>query len=41
LTVFSIDPTEKQMQQLKDFLQQLFGESITRLEVKQREKIAA
>lgn len=41
LTVFSVDPTEKQMQQLKDFLHQLFGEGITKLEVKQRGKIAA
>jgi ethanolamine utilization protein EutP (predicted NTPase) len=41
LTVFSVDPTEKQMQQLKDFLHQLFGEGITKLEVKQRKKIAA
>jgi hypothetical protein len=41
LTVFSVDPTEKQMQQLKDFLHQLFGEGITKLEVKQKKKIAA
>ena len=41
LTVFSVDPTEKQIQQLKDFLHQLFGEGVTKLEVKQRKKIAA
>ncbi len=41
LTVFSVDPTEKQMQQLKDFLHQLFGEGITKLEVKQKKRIAA
>lgn len=41
LTVFSIDPTEKQMQQLKDFLHQLFGKELVKFEVKQRGKIAA
>lgn len=41
LTVFSIDPTEKQMEQLKDFLHQLFGNELIKLEVKQKKKIAA
>ena len=41
LTIFSVDPTEKQMEQLKDFLHQLFGEGIIKLEVIHKEKIAA
>jgi hypothetical protein len=41
LTVFSVDPSEKKMQQLKDFLHELFGDELVKLEVKHKEKRAA
>jgi hypothetical protein len=37
LTVYSIDPTEQQMLQLKDFLAQLFGDKLNESKTKQEE----
>lgn len=39
LTVFSLDPSEQQMQELKAFLYQLFGEQINK--TKQKEEMVA
>ena len=41
LKVFAIEPTEKQMLELKDFLYQLFGDEILKSKLNQEEKIAA
>lgn len=40
LTVFSLDPSEQQMQELKTFLYQLFGEQIKAVKTKKMEEIA-
>lgn len=39
LTVFAIDPSDKQMQQLKDFLHQLFGEQLHNSKTKAKQAI--
>lgn len=40
LNAFAMNPTEKQMAQLKDFLHQLFGEKYAQSETKQEEMAA-
>ena len=41
LAVYAFEPTEQQMQQLKDFLAQLFSDKLNELKVKQEVQIAA
>lgn len=41
LTVFSLDPSEQQMQELSAFLYQLFGEQIKIVKTKKEERMSA
>lgn len=41
LSIYDFNPTEQQMQQLKDFLQQLFSEEIFKSETNQKVKMVA
>jgi hypothetical protein len=41
LTIYTFDPTEQQMQQLKDFLAQLFADKLNESKVKQEVEMVA